>query len=469
MIFLNSLVTVTFFFVLAIPLLLLGATPQEYIFYFSITFALSAIPSIGKALMYTTLLFGGVLVCNYLVLGQNIYIEQLTSFLSSPRDAIAMTTDLIAWYMPLLALVYVIVGFLLYNYINSLKILTGVRVLSLPFALMYLSMPVIGFVNGIPAYSPFQHIYNYLAGIKQSNVLIGDASDPVYIANSDTSKKIILIIGESQTNFGGSNVNKSIAPFIFNLEDEGKGVILDNVVQSGLFTLVSHTQILEGVSLENIHEPHVPLYGAAQSNANPWMVSSRSWEWGRLSDSIYGFNSFDCSDVKKDCSFIGSVDDMLMLEEKIIPILQSDEYFVVWQMNGSHTPLRDKYAPEFKVVGSEYLSSIKYTDHVLQRLFENIDDDTWVVFMSDHSAERDGSKYKVAAFIANKSFDFNGYEYLRESKLTHFDLLGTVYNLHGVEYNNSEYYNVLTDEIPRERVRRTYDFLGVEDFRLITD
>tara|TARA_B100002049_G_scaffold45729_1_gene31905 strand:- start:75256 stop:76665 length:1410 start_codon:yes stop_codon:yes gene_type:complete len=458
-----------FCFVLALPLLLVGASSSDYVLYLSLTFALSAIPFIGKSIMNITLIFGGVIICNFLVLGQNIYIEQLTSFFDAPGDAMSMTTELITWYTPVLALGYIVVSVFLYQRIESERLLKGVRMLSMPFALIYLALPVLGFIDGIPAYSPLQHIYNYATGAKASNVVIGDIAEPVYLSDGDRHKKIVLVIGESQTSFNESGVDETIAPFIHSLELDRKGVILNNVVQSGLFTLVSHTQILEGASIQDIHKPHVALYGAAKSNANPWMISSRSWEWGRLSESMYGFNSYDCSDIIDDCSFIGSADDMLMLKEKIIPLLDEEEYFIVWQMNGSHTPLHDKYTPEFEVSSSEYLSSVKYTDHVMRELFENIDNDTWVIFMSDHSAERDGSKYKVAAFIANKGFDFKRYGWLRDSKLTHFDLLGTVYNLHGVEYTNGEYYNVLTDEIPNERSRRTYDFLRTENFRIIND
>ena len=458
-----------FALIICIPNMLIGAFSLEYILFYATVSTLALIPYVGHATFVITVIFGMLQVINGLTLGIPIFESQITAFLETPLTAIKMTDDYLDWKVVALAFLYLILSLYMYVLVRNTKAFTLItKFYCFIFFLMFLLVPCSVFAPNIQPYSPFQYAYYMLFGVDVDDITIGERGEAEKLEGVEPVRKLILILGESQSSFSNSGVDKEVAPFIYSMVDKGEAVILNNVQQSGISTYVSHVQIFESASLKNISQPHVPLYEAAKDNRNPWMVTSRSWAWKNLYKHGYEFNRFDCGDINPKCGFISSVEDMLLVEGKIKEILELDEYFLVWQINGSHSPLEDRNIHPYTVENSQYLSTVKYTDYVIQQLFNYIDDDVWVLFVADHNFERSNKKPTVASFIAKKGADISKYKHLEFAPLTHFDFIKTIFNLLGVKYNYDDAFNMLEEKIPVKRERETYHSLNANKVSIST-
>jgi glucan phosphoethanolaminetransferase (alkaline phosphatase superfamily) len=269
----------------------------------------------------------------------------------------------------------------------------------------------------------------------------------------------MLIIGESQSSHKSENQTPSHYPNAWALASKGDLLPLNNVTQLAPYTALAHLQILEASLLTDISTKHANLTTPfKQSEIRTYFFSSRNSNWAGLNNRTTKLfdETSGCQDTNSHCGLLSGTDDLTIFDEKVKKILKEESFFIAWQLNGSHAPLEDKSPKAFKKFKNEYNNATYYTDHVLKQILDNITDDTYVFYFSDHSSSHNNENNLVNAFIYKKDIAKESHVNNEWAPITQLDIIKTIHNIAGYEFNNANYYNVLTDKIPKNRLRKTF-------------
>ena len=427
----------------------------------TIILLLTLIPLFIKPLYRTfgilTAIFQSIQLLNINTLGVSIYSDQITGLILDPRTALAMGRHEIEYHSLIISLIYLTTTIYLVYKTTYIKL----NPLTLSALLAGSTLGIITFAYNInTTYKPaWMYLTNQILGRNEHSTIKNGVEITNFKNLTVKSNKIILIIGESQSSHESEKQNASHHPNTWDLALKGDLLPLNNVTQLAPYTALAHLQILEASLLTDISSPHANLTTPfKEEGIKTYFVSSRNSNWAGLNNrttKLFG-ETYGCQNINTKCGLLSGVDDLTMFDNKIKKILKNDSFFITWQLNGSHAPLEDKSPKEYKIFKSEYNNATYYTDHVLKQLFNSIPDDTYVFYFSDHSSSHNNKNNLVNAFIYKKGISKETNINNMWAPITQLDIIKTIHNLAGYEFNKPHYYNVLSDKIPINRTRKTF-------------
>jgi glucan phosphoethanolaminetransferase (alkaline phosphatase superfamily) len=402
------------------------------------------------------LAFQSFQLMNRLTTHNDLYLDQIKVVFTEPMTAFAVANGEISTSTYAIGITYIIAGVWFATKTKTIKINSN-NVLIFIFALIitttYILMP-----SNYQAKHPLLYLRHILTNEDDIKVIHEGNVLPIKVTGSDLAPKIILVIGESQSSISEKDL-RDIMPRLFKRLKNEEIILLENVSQVGSYTAVSTIQILEGLLLNRIHEDHYRMLDIPNTiNKKGAYVSSRNTEWVELNKRIKESNIEikDCRNANPDCDKLGGFDDLVILDQFVLPLLNNDKFFFVWKMNGSHNPIGDKSPSEFKIHKDEYLNSVNYTDYVLNKLISKLPPNTWLFFMADHEKTHNGLTGKVLSFVHHNTDNLSKLNQNKTKPLTQLDIVKTIFELQGTKANTSDNYNIITEIAPDKRERMTF-------------
>jgi len=234
---------------------------------------------------------------------------------------------------------------------------------------------------------------------KLSSKSLDDFKDIKYITNEKNPKRnIILILGESLRvkSMSVFDYNKDTTP---NLKDLYKtnNIIVKKSISAGTMTKVSVAYLINQVSsLEDINKIYTQdscLFNLAKSNGfSTSFITNQSANDSRFIKSMMCpkyIDNFLTPNILSQDYDLGDVisDNDMHLSLKNVDLTKPT--FLIYQMQGSHTPYSKKSPPKFKKFKHEYDNSVLFTDHSLSKFIKHIKEQknilpTDIMFVSDH-------------------------------------------------------------------------------------
>lgn len=432
---------------------------EPFIFFYCIYIGTLYLGKLTKPVLYITALFQALQLINIGLTDREIYFDQITSFFENPALGYAVAeghfnTEL---FIALLSYLCTTLGLIYYS--KPLK-LSDIEEISIK-VLTFLLVVTAAFTSNLHNHNkhPLVYFSQYIQGNVDNQMDdLAETPEPIKIGE-DKAKKIIFILGEAQ---GHLDNNAQVMPHLQSAINKNTATYFSNVTPLGNYTIISTNQIIESVELRDFTEPHTSYLQVPQMlNKDNLYVSSRNLSWGRFEDKInnrFNTTTADCKSINEDCELVGGIDDLEVLNKLVLPFMKDNEaFFITWQMNGSHTPLENKSPNEHKVFEDEYLNSIHYTDFVINHLREAMPEDTWIVFVSDHTQEYKLSKNtpKVLSFIEHKSLTSTFIPANKDSKLTQLDIIDTLFTLQGFKPNHDNT-TIVDDVLQNKNPRGIY-------------
>jgi len=414
-----------------------------------------------------SVIFQSLQLVNKITTQNDIYLDQIKAALTEPLVAFSVANGEVLPLSYFYMTSYLIVGIWLTFNVKTIKINGNTALLflfSIALTATYLCLPQ-NYTDRHPTLYLKQVITNAddVQAVKEGDRL------PLVSFQKDLAPRIILVIGESQGSLDNETV-KTVMPRLSNRINSNQDVLLEDISQLGSFTAIATLQIIESMPLNKVSEKHYSILDIAEkNNKHGSYISSRNTDWASFDKRIKrsDIELRDCKDINPECNLLGGVDDLKILNEIIIPRLSYDRFFIVWQMNGSHTPIEDKSPIEFKTTTNEYHNSLGYTDYVINELIRKLPENTWLFFMSDHEKNHNGETGKILSFIHHNSDDLSILESNKRKPLTQLDILKTVFELQGIEANKTNNYNLLTEHVPKVRKRITFKIKNPSDPSII--
>ncbi|MDP2566393.1 sulfatase-like hydrolase/transferase [Pseudoalteromonas marina] len=433
---------------------------ESYIMFYCVYLGTLYTRVLAKPILTLTALFQWVQLINICTTDREIYFDQISSFVETPLSAISVAQGHISGDLILATAGYFLVTIFLIALSKPLK----------PSDTPELTVKLLTVLIIFSAYStsnlhkynkhPLIYMSQYLQGVVDNQMENLAELIPPAKVQKDIAPKIIFILGEAQGHI--SNV-KDVMPHLNNAITNKTAVYFSDVAPLGNYTAISTNQIIESVELKDFEKPHtgflqIPI--AIQKES--LYVSSRNLTWGKFEDKVnnrFNTQSVDCKQVTADCGLVEGVDDIKVLNELVLPFAKDkNSFFITWQMNGSHTPLKDKSPEQYKKFKDDYLNSIHYTDIVLNELRNKLPPDTWIVFVADHTQEYkliDNAAPKVLSFIENTNISDTSIPSNKDSKLTQLDIVDALFALQGFE-TNQKAPTILNKKLSREGHRGIY-------------
>lgn len=429
---------------------------EPFVFFYCIYIGTLYLGKLTKPILCITALFQALQLINIGLTDREIYFDQITSFLENPAIGYAVAEGHFTLELFPVLLGYLSITFGLIYFSKPLK-QSDIEEISIK-ALTFLLVATAIFTSNLHNHNkhPLVYFTQYIQGNVDNQMSdLAETLEPIKISE-DKAKKIIFILGEAQ---GHLDNNALIMPHLQSAIDKNIATYFSNVTPLGNYTIISTNQIIESVELRDFTEPHSSFLQIPKIlNKESIYISSRNLSWGRFEDKINNrFNtaSADCKAIDKDCELVGGIDDIEVLNKLVLPFMEDKEaFFITWQMNGSHTPLENKSPNEHKVFDDEYLNSIHYTDFVINHLREAMPEDTWIVFVSDHTQEYKLSEItpKVLSFIEHKSLNSTLIPANKDSKLTQLDIIDTLFTLQGFKPNHDNI--TIVDDVLQNNTHR---------------
>lgn len=441
----NNLVSATTYFLLPAMLLMpfLFGTYQGYeplVFFYCIYLGTLYTRILTKPLLIFTALFQALQCVNIGLTDREIYFDQIKSFIESPTIGFNVAKGHFSLEMLPVIVCYLIITLGLVYLVKPLKLTQTkeftVRLLTVLLVLTAVLTSNIHQVNK----HPLIYATQYAQGIVDNEMDdLADTLPPTKIGK-DKAQKIVFILGEAQSMIKDT---KSIMPNLHHAISKNNAVLFENVTPLGNYTVISTKQIMESVELRDFKEPHTSFLQLPKAlNKESIYISSRNLSWGKFEDRInnrFNTKTLDCKDIDPDCALVGGIDDLEVLNKLVLPFTEDkNEFFITWQMNGSHTPLNNKSPGNMKPFDDEYLNSVHYTDHVIDKLRKKLPDNTWIIFVADHTHKYKLSKNtpKVLAFIENTKLYETAIPANSKKALTQLDIVNAIFELQGFEAND---------------------------------
>lgn len=225
---------------------------------------------------------------------------------------------------------------------------------------------------------------------------------------------IVFIVGESLTldHTGIAGYERQTTPKLQQMMAANELILYRNAVSIGTRTLSSVPYMLTG--LQGI-DPHGLVYSsptifnyAKAAGYKTALISAQDFQWRNV-DQIFVDQDLDFyrsgTDFSASVSVSEGADDMKVLEEGILPYLQTAldrkseaPMLLVAQMNGSHYPYSShspdyikQFLPEDNPNGmNAYDNTVLYTDLYLTTLVKAVrqkDPNAWIFYSSDHGQD----------------------------------------------------------------------------------
>lgn len=455
---------------LCLPFLLLNITATQIVAVYLLTIFFLHLKPLFKATNLLALTFQSAQLLNILSLNNTIYTVQIVALIVDTEKAINMGFAEGSPYGFAIAFMYLTAGLLFLRNTNHIKF----SAFTFPIFALSTLLTLLTITQGFT----FQHkplwlyiVDHALDRTESKKIAIGP--EVLNQPNGASPKtRIILIIGESQSEPGRVSQTSKHHPFTTKEEEKGNLIRFTNMSQLAPYTALAHKIILNAADLDSIEEEHANLTSPFKALDIPtFFFSSRNSKWGELRETTEKlFNhTKGCEDVHKQCSLLSGTDDLKFMIENIYPIIHQEKFFITWQMNGSHIPLNDKSPEAFKISENEYDNSTLYTDHILGQLFSQVDENTYIFFMSDHSHKHNNSDAIVSAFMYKKNLDLQVAKQNKHAPLTQMDFINTIHYLTGYNFNISNSFNILTQQIPKARIRKTFLSHNKSNYKLIKE
>lgn len=219
---------------------------------------------------------------------------------------------------------------------------------------------------------------------------------------------LIYVVGESlnSVNMSLYGYGRKTSPKLDAIAEKGQLLAFKNAVSVGTRTISSVPHMLTG--FQSI-DPTGKIYSmptifnyAKSAGYYTGLITAQELKWRNLDQLLV---DKDVDVYKNGTAFSPKVDvlmgadDMDVLEQGALPFIEQAKqagkpYLLVIQMNGSHYPYNThspksvkQFLPEKEANGlNAYDNTVLYTDLVLSRLFNSIEDpeNTWAFYSSDH-------------------------------------------------------------------------------------
>ncbi len=415
--------------------------------------------ALTKPILLLTALFQAIQLTSLGLTDREIYFDQITSFIENPAIGYATAQGHFTLELFPVLLSYISITFGLIYFSKPLKLSEIEEASIRHLTVLLVASSVLSSNLHVHNKHPLIYLSQYMQG-KVDNQMndLAETQEPVRVGN-DNAKKIIFILGEAQ---GHLDDHGQIMPHLQKAVEKNKAAYFSNVTPLGNYTIIATNQLIESVELRDFKEPHTSFLQLPHAlNKESLYVSSRNLSWGKFEDKIntrFNTNTADCKTINKDCELVGGIDDLEVLNKLVLPFMaDKDAFFITWQMNGSHTPLENKSPKTHKLFEDEYLNSLHYTDFVINQLRNEMPEDTWIVFVSDHTQEYKLSKKtpKVLSFIEHKSLSTTFIAANKDNNLTQLDIIDALFALQGFKPNHGNS-TIIDNVIQRSEPRGLY-------------
>lgn len=255
---------------------------------------------------------------------------------------------------------------------------------------------------GINNYYPMREVNNIISrNLLQTSLVVSKYRDTDFLLKSkrdiDNDTSIILVIGEAarKSSMGLYGSKYDTTPFLQKLADKspGKVAYMQDMVSASAYTRVSVPSLVSMSSTARFDEiAHYPSLYRLLNNAGTETVYLANKEQDTFFDSVINALMQDNKDTVYSNSGTDYDGHSLGTLFGIIKDKTENSKLITFQLSGSHYQYDLRYPPEhdcFKpgIQEAFYLSSIRYTDHVLSEISKKIDqleEPYVIIYTSDH-------------------------------------------------------------------------------------
>lgn len=468
------------FLVLSTPVLW-GVDPIYYeqskfltISFFSALVIFLAPNILAIGLLVSAAIFNYVNYMNVQVLGLPFYPEQFTAFVTAPAVALEMAGGRTDVSLMLQGLMGVLLFLPLIFFAWKLRPRSKWT--------YYLVFPLISWMLVTASTSSFE-MYRHSNGLAKAISSVysffyknapprEEASEPTETIHAN---KILFLIGESESAeaMGVHGSDLKTTPLLSARTDL---YVLNDMTAVGSYTKSALDKMMfyeTGQEVLNGSTKPSLWQMAAKSGLSTARITSHSLAWGGFFRDNHPSMDYvwDSRMKNNDSPVFFLLDDEEVLEDVVIPYVKEKEnYFVTYRIAGSHVPFDSRYPEKFARFKQPYFNSILYTDYVLDRTLNNVDAQ-WVFWVSDHGVSYENGE-RISSFIKPPKEIPEEWrqnlEHNRNKPLSQYDLSKTIAFLMGhklKDLNGVETYNLLTERVPKNRMRYSAD-MPYGDFRV---
>jgi hypothetical protein len=348
-----------------------------------------------------------------------LYYDQVASVLSSPTDALSMSSFSVTPSLVFLAIVIFISVIALITI--SLK---TPRFNTKTSTVVFLAIASSIYFE-IFLYSQSNSFFKVLTSAKHyyipKNQLIIDRVSP----SLDSSKSkidqrslpnVLFVMSEAI-----SSEITDINPIQFFESQQSNSVEFKHAFSSGPFTSLSAINFYLLTTSQNAQNPKYPtlfMY-AKTAGYKTHYRNSRNSLWGNISgilhqdvDTLNDMTDYKLNDCAYKCSLLGGVNDFSFFDGNIKPYLSDTPFFMTFHTDLVHPPYSRFKENNTQSNYDAYINGIDALSDLLFHIYSNLPDNTLLFLSSDHGALHNHKTLSVPLFVIYKGSNQSVLEYI---------------------------------------------------------